>query len=125
MKARERANRFRTELLALHQLPDHDWNDWELDWLDSELFRRPALYEPSEKEAAVLARMRRNTTQFAGWDGYSVLELIKSPRRDDIAAPGDGTACPTMSRRWYSIGPVRSGAGRGVGRDPPQSSNQR
>ena len=77
MKARERANRFRTELLALHQLPDHDWNDWELDWLDSELFRRPALYEPSEKEAAVLARMRRNTTQFTGWDGYSVPELIK------------------------------------------------
>jgi hypothetical protein len=64
--------------LALHQLPDHDWNDWELDWLDGELFRRPSRYEPSEKEAAVLAGMRRNTTQFTGWDGYSVPELIKS-----------------------------------------------
>jgi hypothetical protein len=77
-RERERARAFRAEVLALHQLPDHDWNDWELDWLDGELFRRPSMYEPSEKEAAVLARMRRNTTQFTGWDGYSVPELIKS-----------------------------------------------
>jgi len=75
--ARARANQFRAEVLALYQLPDHDWNDWELDWLESQL-RRPPLYLPSEKERAVLARMRRDATQFTGWDGYTAWELIKS-----------------------------------------------
>jgi hypothetical protein len=76
-EARERARAFREEVSALYELPNHDWNDWELDWLESEL-RRHSLYLPSEKERAVLARMHRNTTQFSGWDGYTAQELIKS-----------------------------------------------
>jgi hypothetical protein len=77
-KERARAEQFRAEVLALYQLPDHDWNDWELDWLESQLFRRPPLYLPSEKEEAVLARMRRDGAPFTGWDGYTASELIKS-----------------------------------------------
>jgi len=76
--ARALAKRWREEVLALRQLPDHDWNDWELDFLESQLFRRPPLYQPSEKEQAVLARMRRDTKQFTGWDGYTVWELIQA-----------------------------------------------
>jgi hypothetical protein len=75
MKTRERANQFRAEILALYRLPDHDWNDWELDWLESEL-RRHSLYVPSEKERAVLARMQKCLAQFSGWDGYTTWELI-------------------------------------------------
>ena len=71
-----RANQFRAEVLALRQLPDHDWNDWELDWQESQI-RRPLFYLYSEKEHAVLARMRRDATSFAGWDDYTVWELIK------------------------------------------------
>jgi hypothetical protein len=63
--------------LALYRLPDHDWNDWELDWLESQL-RRPRLYLPSEKEQAVLARMRRDATPFTEWNGYPASELIQS-----------------------------------------------
>jgi hypothetical protein len=82
---RTRAKQFREEVLALYQLADHDWNDWELDWLESELRRHP-LYTPSEKESAVLARLHQNTKQFTGWDGYTVSELIKTAhayRMDD------------------------------------------
>jgi hypothetical protein len=75
--ARAHAKQFREEVSALHQLPDQDWTDWELDWLESELRRSPQ-YVPSDKEQAVLARIRRSATQFTGWDGYSVPELIKS-----------------------------------------------
>jgi len=75
--ARARANQFRAEVLALYQLPDHDWNDWELDWLESQI-RRPPLYLHSEKEHAVLARMRRDATQFTGWDDYTAWGLIQS-----------------------------------------------
>jgi pimeloyl-ACP methyl ester carboxylesterase len=73
----KRANQFRAEVLELRQLPDHDWNDWELDWQESQI-RRPPLYIYSEKEHAVLASMRRDATQFTGWDGYTASELIKS-----------------------------------------------
>ena len=76
-KERERARAFREEVLALYHLPDHDWNDWELDWLESELRRHP-LYVPSEKESAVLERMRSNTKEFTGWDGYTAWELIQA-----------------------------------------------
>jgi hypothetical protein len=73
----KRANQFRAEVLELRQLPDHDWNDWELDWQESQI-RRPPLYIRSEKEHAVLARMRRDATPFTGWDGYTAWELIES-----------------------------------------------
>jgi hypothetical protein len=72
-----RANQFRAEVLALRQLPDHDWNDWELDWQESQIRRQP-FYIPSEKEHAVLARMRRDATPFKGWDGYTAWHLIQS-----------------------------------------------
>jgi hypothetical protein len=39
---------------------------------------RHPLYVPSEKESAVLERMRSNTKEFTGWDGYTAWELIQA-----------------------------------------------
>jgi hypothetical protein len=72
-----RADQFRAEVKALRDLPGQDWNDWELDWQESQI-RRPLFYIHSEKEHAVLARMRRDATPFSEWDGYTARELIKA-----------------------------------------------
>ena len=55
------ADQFRAEVKALRYLPGQDWNDWELDWQESQI-RRPSFYIYSEKEHAVLARMRKDAT---------------------------------------------------------------
>jgi hypothetical protein len=72
-----RADQFRAEVKALHYLPGHDWNDWELDWQESQI-RRPPFYMYSEKEHAVLARMGRDAAPFSEWDGYTTRELVKA-----------------------------------------------
>jgi hypothetical protein len=44
-------------LYVLRDLSPHDWSDWELDWLDSQILRRPMGYERSEKEEAILTQL--------------------------------------------------------------------
>jgi hypothetical protein len=70
-----RADQFREEVKVLRYLPGQDWNDWELDWQESQLRRSP-FYTYSEKEHAVLARMRRDAMPFSEWDGYTTRELV-------------------------------------------------
>jgi hypothetical protein len=76
-RERARADRFRADVAALYRLSDHDWNDWELDWQESQMRRRPG-YVFSDKEHAILERMHRDATPFTAWDGWTVSELIKS-----------------------------------------------
>jgi len=97
-RERTRADEFCAEVKALHDLPGHDWNDWELDWQESEM-RRPPFYIHSEKEEAVLARMRRDAKPFDGWDSYSTRELIRA-------------ALKALSRRRYNPAQARDGVAR-------------
>jgi hypothetical protein len=64
-------------LQTLRDLMPHDWTDWELDWLDSQM-RRSMGYERSEKEETVLTQLidySRGYTSHAGrnvWDWITV-----------------------------------------------------
>jgi hypothetical protein len=94
-KHMSKADKFRSAVTALLQLPDHDWNDWEYDWLLSES-RRRSDYVYSDKEHAVLDRLRNLAKSFTGYDGYTAAELITIAYqcRFDI----DDDACDFLER---------------------------
>ena len=66
---------FRTIANELLVTRHNDWNDWELDWLTDEI-ARPADYIYTERERAVLDRLRHNARPFTAYAGYTVPELI-------------------------------------------------
>lgn len=69
------AEAFRLRVMELRAMPDADWNDWEVDWLDSQA-RRPAGYIPSEKERMILNQLLASTKTFEGYNGWTVKELL-------------------------------------------------
>lgn len=50
--------RSRDLIFSLYRLPDHDWNDWELDWMESQIRRHPN-YCLSDKEQNILIKLHR------------------------------------------------------------------
>lgn len=73
---RERAEalEFRTIARALLDDRYNDWDDWEFDWLTSQVHRSPN-YIYTEREWKVLKRMQHHSRSFEEYSGYSVPEL--------------------------------------------------
>jgi hypothetical protein len=74
-KRRLEADIFRARVLQLLKLPDADWRDWELDWLESEAIR-PEDYTYTDKERVILNQLIASATPFNSYNGYSIQELI-------------------------------------------------
>jgi hypothetical protein len=70
-----RAADLRARALGLRNLPDHDWNDWEIDWLYDET-QRSHDYIYSDKEWDILERLEWNALSFTAYAGFSVSELL-------------------------------------------------
>jgi hypothetical protein len=80
-----KADRFRSQ--ATEMLKDRDWLDEGVrHWLEKELLRKHN-YFYTENEHAALSRVIAASTLFAGWDGYSVTELLTAAYR--FRADGD------------------------------------
>lgn len=75
------AEAFRLRVMELRSLPYADWNDWEADWLDSQV-RRPAGYVPSEKERMILNQLIASTRTFENYNGWNVKEMLSIAERD-------------------------------------------
>lgn len=93
------ADEFRASALSLLQLQHNDWNDWEYDWLTKEVRRHPS-YIYTEKEHAVLDRLKSYAKSFTHIDGYTVPELITIayPFRFDLGE--DDQEYIEKLRRW-------------------------
>jgi len=74
------AEAFRLRVMELRSISDADWNDWEADWLDSQV-RRPSGYLPSEKERMVMNRLLASTKTFHGYNGLTIKELLVMAQR--------------------------------------------
>jgi hypothetical protein len=88
-RAQDRADEFRSAVAELLR-SDTIWSTWEENWLVSES-RRPAGYIFSDKEHAVLDRMRIAASgPFYNYGDYSVRELIviAYPWRFDLDEDG-------------------------------------
>lgn len=84
-----KADELRSAAIGLLLLRHNDWNDWESDWLGDEARRRHG-YIYSEKEHAVLDRLRTCAKAFTAYGGYTVPELIAIayPCRFDLDEDG-------------------------------------
>jgi hypothetical protein len=71
-----KADAFRARVLRLQRLPDSDWRDWEADWLDKEAVRSED-YAYSDKERVILNQLIASATPFEGYNGWSILDLLK------------------------------------------------
>jgi hypothetical protein len=93
------ADEFRASALSLLQLQHNDWNDWEYDWLSKEV-RRHRSYIYTEKEHAVLDRLKSCAKSFTHIDDYTVPELIATayPFRFDLGE--DDQEYIEKLRRW-------------------------
>jgi hypothetical protein len=68
-------------LQVLRDLSPHDWSDWELDWLDSQILHRPMGYERSEKEEAILTQLIDCSQGYTSHAGQSVWHWITIAHR--------------------------------------------
>jgi hypothetical protein len=71
---------FRELAARLQQLPDSDWTEWEWEWL-GEMARKPASYEPSERERLKLAQINSYAELFSDYDGLSVEAMVNTCHR--------------------------------------------
>jgi hypothetical protein len=79
--------RFFRELAAqLQQLSDNDWTDWEWEWL-GEMARKRDTYVPSEKERLKLAQIHSYAETFSGYDGLSVVTMVRMCHRYHLDFP--------------------------------------
>jgi hypothetical protein len=79
--------RFFRELAAqLQQLADNDWTDWEWEWL-GEMARKRDTYVPSEKERLKLAQIHSYAETFSGYDGLSVVTMVRMCHRYHLDFP--------------------------------------
>jgi hypothetical protein len=74
-RAQLESERFHAIDVELLRVRHADWNDWELDWLLDQA-QRPADYEYTDKQWAVLKRLVARTRTFTHYAGYTVSELM-------------------------------------------------
>ena len=88
-RAQLESEQFHAIVVELLRVRHADWNPWELEWLLDQA-QRPADYEYSDKQWAVLRRLVAQTKTFKQYAGYTVPELlaIAYPARFDI---GEGS----------------------------------
>jgi hypothetical protein len=98
-RAQIESEQFHVIVVGLLRVRHADWNEWEHDeWLLDQA-QRPADYEYSDKQWAVLKRLVARTKTFTQYAGYSVPELlaIAYPGRFDI---GDDQDFVEKVHRW-------------------------
>jgi hypothetical protein len=75
-RAQIESEQFHAIVVGLLRVRHADWNEWEHDeWLLDQA-QRPADYEYSYKQWAVLKRLVARTKTFTQYAGYSVPELV-------------------------------------------------
>lgn len=77
---------FRELAARLQHLPDNDWTEWEWEWL-GEMARKPSTYAPSEKERLKLAQIHSYAETFSGYDGLSVVAMVRMCHRYHLDFP--------------------------------------
>jgi hypothetical protein len=98
-RAQLESEQFHAIVVELLRVRHADWNEWEHDeWLLDQA-QRPADYEYSDKQWAVLKRLIARTKTFTQYAGYTVPELlaIAYPGRFDI---GDDREFVEKVHRW-------------------------
>jgi hypothetical protein len=77
---------FRDLAARLQQLPNHDWTEWEWEWLGA-MAGKPDSYDPSEKEREKLAQIYSYSELLSGWDGLAVESMVNACHRYRLDFP--------------------------------------
>jgi hypothetical protein len=88
-RAQIESEQFHAIVVELLRIRHADWNEWEHDeWLLDQA-QRPADYEYSDKQWAVLKRLVARTKTFTQYAGYTVPDLVAIvyPARLDLDEP--------------------------------------
>jgi hypothetical protein len=75
-KKLQEADRFRAQVMSLLSEPRTDWNDWEYNWLHSEV-RRPEDYVYTDRERTILNRLIARARVFTNYSEHSVPEMAQ------------------------------------------------